>query len=424
MPQQGWGAAPQQGTPTHWGAGPTPWDDWNEPPPLSAPASLSHGFSATAAPPIESSSSGQPITSSSWFAQGARGPTHGMPGGMGMYNGGMMDDDSDDDEWEKEEGWAEARAQRHAQQHRDPRAGWGQGHTPPAGWPQAPSPGHGHDPRSGWPGTPVAGWPPQDPTPAWAAHELTRTHSQGGYGYPKSPKKKKRSNSFGGGQLPGWGAAPHTFDEQHLSRRPDDWREGYSPRGASGADLSFSSLFRVGRRSSESGDLMDTRKRTLTDVLTFNAQRPNILFDVRRPPEATSSFGSFRPRNDRDLMVPALMPAAARMRLMHPRLPWYIDVKRRQPNSASVTLYDVLRTLYEELDRPIASRDFYNEELGKRDRDNLTSAFKERCAMNGKEFAKEEMLKGVKRVDFLGMDCVFLGLVKRNGMWEIKTGDH
>ncbi|KAJ7108633.1 hypothetical protein C8R44DRAFT_294403 [Mycena epipterygia] len=74
---------------------------------------------------------------------------------------------------------------------------------------------------------------------------LTRTHS---LGQAQSPKKK-RSNSFGEGELQGW-ALPMTFDQDHLSRRPHDWREGYSPRGSTGPDISsFSSFFRVGKKS-------------------------------------------------------------------------------------------------------------------------------------------------------------------------------
>lgn len=111
------------------------------------------------------------------------------------------------------------------------------------------------------------------------------------------------------------------------------------------------------------------------------------------------------------------------MRLMHPRLPWCGDIFTG-PHGPGVTLYDVIRQLFEQLDRPIAAHDFYNEEMGKRDREVLTLAFRERCAMKG-EFAREEKLKGVKRVDFLGRECVFVGLIRRTGMWEIKTdSDH
>ncbi|KAJ6527086.1 hypothetical protein B0H19DRAFT_1196427 [Mycena capillaripes] len=294
---------------------------------------------------------------------------------------------------------------------------------------QGRDPRQGHDPWTSWrpPQPERPAWAQDSPTPAWA-HEgagaaLMRTNSQG---YPKSPgkKSKKRSNSFGGGQLQGGWGTPIVFDEHHLSRRPEDWREGYSSRGISGADISFSSLFRVGRRSSDPNEWSgDTKKRTLATALTFNFTRPNISYDLRRPPEETPFMGSFQPQSQREMMQPAATPAPPRMRLMHPRLPWYIDVVPGFHNTPGVTLYDVLRTLFIELDRAILSRDFWNEELGRRERESLTHAFKERCSRKGKHM-QEEIAKGVKRVDFLGLDCVFVGLVRRNGMWEIKTESH
>ncbi|KAJ7776861.1 hypothetical protein DFH07DRAFT_31607 [Mycena maculata] len=256
MPRQGWGPA----TPGPWGGGhsgpSTPWD-WPEAPPQSAPASLSHGFSATAAPPpevMQQSSSGQPITSNSWFAQAARGGggggghgVHaGMHGGMAMHSGKQprYNEDGEEldsayDEEEEEDAWPGLRA------------GWGQ-QDPRPRWPQTPA----QDPRTGWPPTP--GHDPwaqtRDPLAGqWPRDEvaLARTRTISG-GHPKSPgKTKKRSNSFGGG-MPAWGARA-MYDETHLAKRPEDWREGYSPRGAMGADLSFSSLFRVGKKSDSGG---------------------------------------------------------------------------------------------------------------------------------------------------------------------------
>ncbi|KAJ6508095.1 hypothetical protein DFH09DRAFT_942750 [Mycena vulgaris] len=105
------------------------------------------------------------------------------------------------------------------------------------------------------------------------------------------------------------------------------------------------------------------------------------------------------------------------MRLMHPRLPWYVDVQ----SANGITVYDVLRTLFEKLKRQIVAQDFYNEELDARDREIVTRAFQDRFSMNGWESAREEKLKGVKQVDFLGEEFIFVGLERRNDMWEIKT---
>ncbi|KAF7365706.1 hypothetical protein MVEN_00444300 [Mycena venus] len=378
MPRQGWGPAPQgAGGASPWGelSGPsTPWGGaWGQPPPQGH----ADGFSAMAAPPPLESTSGQP---SNGMTTTKSGTTYGKLG--------------------------RANTRRKPEGGRDPRAAmdpaWG-------AWGEA----QGQDPRLAW---------AQDPHAAWEHHELTRTHS---HGQAKSKKKKKRererANSFSGG----WGT-PATFDENHLSRRPEDWREGYSPRGISGADISFSSLFRVSRRSSDPNEWIgDNKKRTLATVLMYTGttREPNISYDLRKSLEDTVYMGRFQPRSHKEMLQPAVMPHVGRMRLVHPRLPWYVDVVAAY-HAPGVTLLDVLRTLFEELDRPIAGRDFWNEELGKRERESLTRAFKERCTRRG-EYMRDEMARGVKRVDFLGVDCVFVGLIRRNGMWEIKTeGDH
>ncbi|KAJ7752576.1 hypothetical protein B0H16DRAFT_787227 [Mycena metata] len=431
MPRQGWGPAPQGGA-SPWGghSGPsTPWDHWNEPPPQSAPASL--GFSALAAPPLHESSSGQPVTGTGWF-----GP------GMGSGMPGMHGQSRTDESWEgaDDEEWADVRA---AWAHADPQHGrppaWAQGQDPRAAWEEEQAwaaRAQGGDPRAAWEeeqawaaraqgqgGDPRAAWA-HDPRAAWAYEggaPLERTHSWGAQGF-RSPgkKKKKRSNSLGGGLQRGAWGTPATFDENHLSRRPEDWRDDYSPRGSS-TDIPFSSLFR--KKSSAADWAGDTKKRALAKVLEYNATRPHISYDLRYAPEETAYMGNFKPRSQAEMMQPAVSPIAPRMRLVHPRLPWYVDVEAplTQPG---VTLVDVIRTLFKELNRPIGGHDFWNEELGKHEREGLTFAFKRRCGKRG-EFAREEMLKGVKRVDFLGHECIFVGLVRRSGMWEIKTtSDH
>ncbi|KAJ7258809.1 hypothetical protein B0H12DRAFT_436930 [Mycena haematopus] len=342
MPRQGWGPAPQ-GTPAPWGGNsgpPTPWDTWGQ----HAPPQHPDGFSAMAAPPQESSS-GQPI-GASFFNGGGGG---GGGGRRGMSREALEElgwDDGDDDPWgdprERErETWGQApeawgRGQDPRMAERPPQwANWGpQGHDPRALGhdPRDPRPTWDHDPRT------ATAWE-HDPRAAAAWHdgggaELMRTHSQG---QPRSPgMKKKRSSSskrrraasFSGGQPQpqgGWGI-PATFDENNLSRRPEDWRDGYSPRGISGADISFSSLFRVGKKADLNGWPDDTKKRTLAPVLTYNASRPNISYDLRRSPEDTQFMGNFQPRSQREMVQPAVTPPTVRMRLLHPRLPWYVDV--------------------------------------------------------------------------------------------------
>ncbi|KAJ7843357.1 hypothetical protein B0H14DRAFT_2273114, partial [Mycena olivaceomarginata] len=75
-------------------------------------------------------------------------------------------------------------------------------------------------------------------------------------------------------------------------------------------------------------------------------------------------------------------PPAVRMRLVHPRLPWYVDVVAGY-HATGVTLYDVIRALFEELEPPDCRARLLERGAGKRDRESLTRAFKERCAKQG-----------------------------------------
>ncbi|KAJ7644799.1 hypothetical protein FB45DRAFT_898690 [Roridomyces roridus] len=230
--------------------------------------------------------------------------------------------------------------------------------------------------------------------------------------------------------LRGWGvpvpAVAVVYDEHCLAPRPEDWRAGYNPPWRAATDSSLSSLFRRNTTLDDAGDYVDTKKRKLADPLVYSATRPlaGIAYDMRLSPDGTRASGPFKPRALGDLMQPAVTPATTWMRLFHPRLPWWVDVRQATPNQGGVTLYDVLRSLHDELDRAIGSHHFFTEWLVKKDRYALMKAFKERCALQGGEVRSDvnkEMLKGVKRVDYLGTECVFVGLVKKNGIWEIKT---
>lgn len=82
---------------------------------------------------------------------------------------------------------------------------------------------------------------------------------------------------------------------------------------------------------------------------------------------------------------------------------------------------DVLRQMYYELagrGGQITARHYYNEELGEEERYALRMAYMRRCSSN-----EHEKHRGIKKVDFLGMDgrVIFVGLVRgKNGMYEMK----
>jgi len=103
------------------------------------------------------------------------------------------------------------------------------------------------------------------------------------------------------------------------------------------------------------------------------------------------------------------------MRLVHARLPWYVDVLASNPSG--VTLWDLFGAVYNALRTPITQRDFWNEEMGQKERAKVGDAWRIRVGND-----LEERAAGVRRVDYLKKDVIFEGMVKgRNGTWELKT---
>ena len=82
-----------------------------------------------------------------------------------------------------------------------------------------------------------------------------------------------------------------------------------------------------------------------------------------------------------------------------------------------MTIKDVLCQMHTQLVESICGVDFWNTELNARDREEINGAFAYRC-----EGDQPRWEKGIAKLDFMRLDCVFLGLAKsRDGMWEIKT---
>lgn len=117
--------------------------------------------------------------------------------------------------------------------------------------------------------------------------------------------------------------------------------------------------------------------------------------------------------NDMDHSV--TRPITHYMRIYHPRLPWYIDIRA---NGASyISLADFFQQLFAVLNKPISKYDFYNKELDDEDREILTRTYLQRCR------SEDEKMEGVKRVDYLRGKFEWMGLVPgKNGMWRLKTG--
>lgn len=224
---------------------------------------------------------------------------------------------------------------------------------------------------------------------------LSRTTSWGGY--PQSPASTLgRSSSRHGSE----GNSP-------LPDRPSEWRKDFSTRSG------LSALIPRGmHRPSYS---VDNGHHRLHELIRHSSSEPPVTWDLRTPPQTVSFRAVQRDVVSSDLMRFTCEPPAATMRLVHPRLPWYIDIVASNPTG--VTLYDLFYAIWASLRIPIAQRDFWNEEMGGKDRDKISNAWRERCGMD-----ETERASGVRRVDYLRRDVIFEGLVKgRNGTWEMRT---
>ncbi|KAF8172487.1 hypothetical protein BJ912DRAFT_1034130 [Pholiota molesta] len=276
----------------------------------------------------------------------------------------------------------------------------------------------------------------------WHSASMKRTHSQG---MPKRHASLQRSASwghaqggggygYGGGGGVGYGggggyggellppayARGDVWDEHNLARRPRDWRADFTGREGLAGYLP-QMLPAMLKPKTDVREWTDTERREIHPLLQYRPAAPPISYDLRHAsapfdPSLPSFPTLARPHNDIDLAQLASSPPAFFLRLVHPLLPWPVDVRAGHPNG--ITVYDVLRGLTGQLGTPIHGRHFWNEALGAAERGVVAQAFQERC--RGR---LELVPRGVLQVDFLGERCVFLGVVRgARGVWEVKTG--
>lgn len=161
---------------------------------------------------------------------------------------------------------------------------------------------------------------------------------------------------------------------------------------------------------------VDTTSRTLDERIRWSALRePPVTWDLRQELSRAMFRELKRSVTGYDLTRFTTEPPTPYMKLYHPRLPWYIEV--RTTNGVGVTFYELFATIQSVLSSRIKNSDFYNNELTQDEREKISRAWKERCQYN-----LGEKGQGVKKVDYLMRECVFVGLVRsREGTWEIKT---
>ncbi|KAJ8502990.1 hypothetical protein ONZ45_g11250 [Pleurotus djamor] len=322
-----------------------------------------------------------------------------------------------------------------------------QGYIPPPNEPgihsafpgfSSPAPGGWGQPQGAWasPGSPQWGAPAQNQfggggfsnsyfeqpitaTPYFGgASPMARSNSLGG----SSPYHGlKRTHSLGSTHSPSpWrfisGPTSHrddAYNEHNLARRPRDWRADYTPRPG----VFVGVLQKFLKVDTEVKEITDKVRRKIHPLLNYSLTTngmPPIYVHVLNPSHISLPAAGRAP-NQLDFCQLACDPPADFLRIMHPALPWYIDIQNTQPNG--ITIGDILMQMAEALNKPISARHFWNEALTSGDRAALTTIFKERTG--------EDMMAirdGVKQVDFLGGAVWLMGFVRRSGgMWEMVT---
>ncbi|KAG6808703.1 hypothetical protein H0H93_016590, partial [Arthromyces matolae] len=161
----------------------------------------------------------------------------------------------------------------------------------------------------------------------------------------------------------------------------------------------------------------DPTRRTVHDTLAYSAHDPVVTWDVRcYPSNDVLEFKRLgRDYNHIDFAQLATSPPLHTMRLLHPLLPWYIDIKQQNPNG--VTVEDVILHIYLALNTPIVTTHFYNEDVTENHRNRINKAFYERTKVD-----TALVDQGVKMIDFLEDKVDFMGLSRtKDGLWELRT---
>ncbi|KAG6908202.1 hypothetical protein DXG01_005791 [Tephrocybe rancida] len=290
--------------------------------------------------------------------------------------------------------------------------------APEPGWPFGPEddPGPERRPSMGaWPSPAHNEYPLErarsygTSTPGFGGGPpIRRSLSSGGAGRRKSQNRKTTGNLQRFNLQ--YARQSEEYSPDNLARRPRDWRPDYDSRTLAPF------IPRIQKPRTDIPEFADNMKRTIHDMLSYNPHNVNVSFDMRYHPHENLDFpGLERPFNHIDLTQLATNPPVHAMRLFHPLLPWYVDVVEGQPNG--ITVNDLIFQMHMQLDVPVTSRHFYNEDLHSTVRERIYKAFAVRVEGN-----PMERDKGVKRVDFLEGKVFFVGLVRaKNNFWEMKA---
>ncbi|KIY47027.1 hypothetical protein FISHEDRAFT_46097, partial [Fistulina hepatica ATCC 64428] len=185
---------------------------------------------------------------------------------------------------------------------------------------------------------------------------------------------------------------------------PRDWRPDYTPKGGLASYMSA-----ISRSPTTVEDYSDNTRRKLHALMTPGA----IRWDVRLPPTRLTFTTLSREYNILDLYQMACDPPADVMRLYNQHFPWYIDIRKTQPNG--ITIQDLVTQLFIAFSETITQRHYFNDAMDDEDRQKIARAFELRCGGES-----EIINQGIRKVDYLGPRYVFTGLARKGGIWEMK----
>ncbi|KAG5352829.1 hypothetical protein C0989_000280 [Termitomyces sp. Mn162] len=197
------------------------------------------------------------------------------------------------------------------------------------------------------------------------------------------------------------------YNSENLGRRPRDLRPDYPETFIPRVQRFWSDIAIEGFR--------DPIRRTINSILDYESGHPHVIYKLwAYPHPQTLSLPILgRIYNYTDLSQLATNPSVDHMRLFHPLLPWYIDVYKT--TNEGVTVQDVIMHMYFQLQTQINAKHYLNE-LGSRTRKRIARAYVRRTQGNDQERGY-----GIRKVDYLEKRNIFVGLVRRDGIWEIKT---
>ena len=116
---------------------------------------------------------------------------------------------------------------------------------------------------------------------------------------------------------------------------------------------------------------------------------------------------------------PATKPAAYNIRLLHPSLPWHVDITAT--TNSGITIFQLLEGLHLSLQTPVTNAE-WNIHGNETEKNEILEARNRRCAFYGPGVSQR--LRGTLRVDFLKDDCCLRGLMADDQAAEKLVGGH